>query len=108
MSDFITKEDFIAYLNTLPPEHVFHVLSGQMWEQCCPLASCLKTKGHADPRCGLSVWFPSPKSEAFRLPAWAATFIRRIDKVVHDYVENDVTFDTDITVAKSLEALNGL
>lgn len=105
MKPFLDKDDFAAYLATLPPDHVFARKPNKMWSQCCPLASWLKSRGYPDPRVGLSVWTPDGVENLTGIPAWAAAYVRRVDK--HD--GNDIPVATTcVTLKTAVEALNGL
>lgn len=82
MPEFVSKEDFIAYLRTLPPDHQFTREPDKLWAQCCPLACCLKARGAPNPGIGLSTWYDDPRREMTTvnvLPTWAQKFVRRFD-----------------------------
>jgi len=105
---FLDKDDFAAYLVTLPADHTFVRVPGKLWSQCCPLASWLKTCGYSEPRVGLSVWTPDGNEIPTGLPEWAARYVRRVDKHDHDGLPQVSTHFTGVTLKVALDALDGL
>lgn len=93
--EFVSKEDFVAYLRTLPSDQRF---GGARWNEECPLACCLRQKGLPRPQVGNCGWGVEGFARSDALPDWAQNFVQRFDTV----------YPFQQTAAKALEIMETL